>query len=70
MARRKFTKTDVRAGCFVCNGADPRWTGKNAMALAARHHDATGHNTWADQVLIIRYGDAADAHPDLFEEAA
>jgi hypothetical protein len=29
---------------------------KNAMALAAKHHDQTGHPTWADQYLMVRYG--------------
>lgn len=47
------------AGCFVCHAEAP-WHGKNALALAARHHDATGHPTWCEQVMVVRYG-AADA---------
>ena len=27
------------------------------MAVAARHHDKTGHSTWVEQTLSIRYGD-------------
>jgi len=58
------------AGCFVCNGSVAIWTAKNAMALAARHHDATGHMTWADQSLTVRYGTEHTTHPDLFQEPA
>ncbi|MBW3099281.1 hypothetical protein [Pseudohoeflea coraliihabitans] len=54
--RETRTATNCIAGCFVCNGSDAMWTSKNAMALAARHHDATGHETWADQTLTVRYG--------------
>ena len=32
------------------------WTGPNAQALAAKHCDATGHPTWCDVALSIRYG--------------
>lgn len=71
MSRRTFTATDVSAGCFVCHGSDAVWTSKNALALAARHHDSTGHQTWAEQHLSIRYGaDAEAAHPDMFEATA
>lgn len=47
----------LTAGCFVCHGGDYRWQGPNAQALAARHHDATGHPTWADVYLAVRYGE-------------
>ena len=46
----------MQGGCFVCHGGSAAWTGKNAMAVAARHHDQTGHETWVDQVLSVRYG--------------
>lgn len=68
MSRATSTSATVSAGCFVCNGATAMWSSKNAQAVAARHHDATGHATWADQVLLIRYGEAQASHPDLFEE--
>lgn len=45
----------VMAGCFVCGGSEAIWTSPNAVGLAARHHDATGHETWADQVIQTRY---------------
>ena len=48
--------TLVRAGCFNCNGTDGMWFGRNAVGLAARHHDATGHSTWAEQMISISYG--------------
>jgi hypothetical protein len=56
-ALRQFsTYRECMGGCFVCWGSDAQWTGPNAQALAARHHDSTGHNTWADIQLQVRYG--------------
>jgi hypothetical protein len=46
------------AGCVTCHGQGTGWTGANALALAARHHDATGHATWCDTHLSVRYGSA------------
>lgn len=60
--RTTATSRDVRAGCCVCHGRHPHWTGPNAQGLAARHHDATGHATWSDVHLMVRYGrDEPDA---------
>lgn len=70
MSRHVQTSTTVKAGCFVCNGITVIWTSANAMAVAARHHDATGHRTWADQALSVRYGPEGPTHPDLFQERA
>jgi hypothetical protein len=50
------TARSVLAGCFECWGEYYHWQGPNAQALAARHHDATGHETWADVTLRVRYG--------------
>lgn len=47
----------LRAGCTTCHGAEAFWTGPNAQAVAARHHQTTGHATWCD--LSVRYGAAA-----------
>lgn len=58
---------DVRAGCFNCNGSDGMWHGKNAQGVAARHHDATGHETWCDVYMCIKYGEAAPT-PRVGEE--
>lgn len=55
--RETWTSRDVMAGCYECNGSIKIWDGKNAQGVAARHHDATGHTTWVDVNLRIRYGD-------------
>ena len=68
--RDTFTGRDVKAGCFVCSGMDAKWTGPNAQGVAARHHDATGHATWCDVYMTIRYGrDEADAAQTDIEDA-
>ncbi|WP_206432194.1 hypothetical protein [Sphingomonas sp. ABOLF] len=68
--RPTFTSRDVRAGCFVCNGTDPMWTGGNAQGVAARHHDASGHATWCDVYMGVRYGEQApDARQIDIEDA-
>ena len=54
--RRYSVFRDVKAACFVCHGSNAHWFGKNAQALAARHHDATRHETWADVYMSIKYG--------------
>lgn len=70
MTRATATSRDVRAGCFVCHGSDMLWSGGQAQGTAARHHDATGHATWCDVVLLVRYGnDAADDRQIDIEES-
>ena len=54
--RETYTSRTVHAGCFDCNGSDAKWFGGNSQGVAARHHDATGHTTWADVALMVRYG--------------
>ena len=54
--RPTSTNRDVNAGCFVCSGVEPRWFGGQAQGTAARHHDATGHATWCDVHMSVRYG--------------
>ncbi len=46
----------VRAGCFVCHGSDVKWESRNAQAVAAKHHDATGHATWVEVLMNVYYG--------------
>ncbi len=49
------------AGCHICHGEyETGWDSKNALALAAQHHDRTGHPTWAEQCISVKYGDRAD----------
>lgn len=68
--RPTSTSRDVKAGCFVCSGMDARWYGGQAQGTAARHHDATGHPTWCDVFLSVRYGaEAPDPHQHDIEDA-
>lgn len=50
------TERDYRAGCVVCWGEDAHWTTANAQALAVKHHDRTGHETWFNIDTRGRYG--------------
>jgi hypothetical protein len=47
----------VEAGCSVCHGDRVEWTAANAVAVAARHRKATGHGTWARQVILTSFGE-------------
>lgn len=55
--RRTGVSRDVFAGCFECGGSEAKWWGGNSQGVAARHHDATGHTTWVEVAMSIRYGD-------------
>jgi cytochrome c551/c552 len=63
--RLTYTSRDVQGGCFVCHGVITHWRGPNTQGVAARHHDATGHEVWCEVVLSIRYGS-----PQMKEEPA
>lgn len=52
----------LQGGCMTCNGSLAMWVGPHAQAVAARHHDATRHQTWCDVTLSYVYG--ADAKDD------
>jgi hypothetical protein len=57
MARRaSVTLEDVQAECLAC-----RWTAtsRNAQAIAAKHHDATGHAVRVSKSETVVYGDAS-----------
>ena len=54
----RVSKTVVVNAFGNCERCSARWNGKNALALAAQHHDRTGHVTVADQTQRTRYGDA------------
>lgn len=46
--------TSIMAGCYNCQGdTTAKWFARNAMATAARHAKATGHETWCDQVVSV-----------------
>ena len=57
---------DVVADCCTCTW---RSSAANALATAARHHDATGHAVIVDLTRTITYGDpsAAPAGQDRVE---
>ena len=55
--RTYYYSRHVQGGCFVCYGEDAHWFAPNAQAVAARHHDATGHRTWCEVILSIEYGE-------------
>lgn len=61
--RRTRTSRICYAGCYQCNGRDTIWEASNAQAVAARHHDATGHTTWVDVYMSITYGDGDVTDP-------
>lgn len=57
MARKYFVRRDVQAACDVCHGHYQwTWTSKNAQAIAAKHHDKTGHTVRVDVEMTIVYG--------------
>lgn len=56
MTRLAHRTRELSAGCSVCKGEEPIWTGANAQALAARHHDKHRHATWCDIRISVRYG--------------
>lgn len=66
MMRHTATSRDVRGGCFACHGTDAHWHGPQAQGTAARHHDATGHQTWVDVYMSVRYG--KDGYSDFHVE--
>jgi hypothetical protein len=48
---------EAMAGCYECHGErEAHWQERNAVAVAARHHDATGHRTWWEQTIVGSYG--------------
>lgn len=70
LARRTATDRSFSAGCRVCHGDRANWTGGNAQALAAKHHDRTGHLTWCKIATSIEYGRAAPDDRQLDIEVA
>ena len=61
--RRKTVCYDTAQiwGCFACRpDGTALGQSKNALALAARHHDATGHPTWYEAVKHVLYGRRAE----------
>ena len=42
--------------CETCHGDEKIRYTRNALAVAARHHDATGHVVRVQEVRTVRYG--------------
>lgn len=55
--RKTSTSRSLFGGCYQCYGDKPQWFGPNTQGVAARHHDATGHTTWVEIAMTVRYGD-------------
>jgi len=61
MARAMASRViSARGGCVRCGAT---WNRKNALALAAQHHDKTRHQTWAEVTQRTEYGAHGKAHP-------
>jgi len=69
MRKTRLAKS-YTAGCFDCADGEGQWFANNAQAVAARHHDKTGHATWVDVVLSFTYGDQEAPAPAKVEEEA
>lgn len=47
-----------------CQDCGKRWQTKNAQAVAARHHDSTGHRVAVNIQTYICYGDTKGRKKD------
>lgn len=54
--KTRVGRLECIGGCYDCTGGDIQWH-SNAQGVAARHHDATGHQTWVHTTWVILYGD-------------
>lgn len=68
--RVKQVQRTVVGGCLECHGTAICWSGPQAIGTAALHHDRTGHMTWCDVMMTIRYGAlVVDARQTDIEDA-
>lgn len=59
MSRQSRTViVEAHGGCDRCAA---KFDGKNALAVAALHHDRTRHPVWVEQTQRTHYGDAKSA---------
>lgn len=65
--RRTSTWWQYEAWCWECGF---HTHGKNALGLAAQHHDRTGHYITIDVSGSISYGDSPEDGPSLDSAAA
>jgi len=64
VTRKHRTVTNAKASCRVCAKT---WAGPNAMAVAARHTDATNHATRVEVHMVVEYGEEPENQPGLFD---
>ena len=58
----RWTSTTARAYCVQCGGTDyPKWDGRNAHGVAARHAKATGHEVIVEIYMNVKYNKCDDA---------
>ncbi|WP_298167654.1 hypothetical protein [Novosphingobium sp.] len=55
LVSRRSGVTHAMGGCYDCNGGEAIWFARNAVACAANHARASGHHTWAEQVIATTY---------------
>lgn len=55
MAQRK-TRTGIVSVSGWCLNCEKKWDARNALGLAALHHDKTGHEVQVEQTMVIAYG--------------
>lgn len=67
MTHRRPTSTSTVSAVAECMACSTRYSGANALALAARHHDATGHAIATVVERRIVYGDTSPTGPTLFD---
>jgi hypothetical protein len=51
----KQTRITMRGGCHDCHGIKAKWTARNAVGVAAKHAQATGHETWVKVEVFVLY---------------
>ena len=54
-ANPKYKSTWLVEARFRCEACGKEWGGRNAQAVAARHHDSTGHTVRGEIYLAAEY---------------
>ena len=53
----RTTYTGVMGANAWCETCSKHWQSRNAIGVAARHHDATGHYVQFEQIITGSYGE-------------
>lgn len=51
---------DVEMRCDTCGKV---WNGTNALMVAKRHHNLTGHHVHGNQTIQVEWGDSTQSGP-------